>query len=196
MLNVLFISAQYVKDNGIVDENTDSKFILAGIRDAQEYQLQEIIGTDLLEEIQTQVQDSTLTAANTSLLNNFIIPYLLKQAESSLVFDIHYRLRNKGVMTFNSEEATSAANATISLVTKKLANDAQFLGERLRRFLLTNNLTYPLFLNGNTEGWKVRPARTAYQTGFWLGNQRKPLGGLGPLSSLNWNNWFIYDCCR
>lgn len=193
MLNVLFISPQYVRDNGIVDENVDEKFILAGIKDAQEYQLQEIIGTDLLEEIQTQVQDDNLTEANTSLLNNYIIPFLLKQAQSSLVFDIHFRLRNKGVMTFNSEEATSAANATISLVTKKLANDAQFNGERLRKFLLCNNLTYPLYLNGNTEGWKVRPARTAYQTGFWLGNQRKPLGGVGPISSLNWNNWFIYD---
>lgn len=199
MLNVLFISPQYIKDNGLVDENVDEKFILYSIKTAMELELQELIGTDLLEEIQGEVNASTLTAANTSLLNNYIVPYLLQQVQSSLIIPLQYRLRNKGIMTFNSEEAQSADNATVSLVEKGMAHKAQFLGERLRRYLIENSSTYPLFLGGNEEVWKIRPARTAYESGFWLGNQRKPYpSNMSSVSSLSYGDYFFYDgygCC-
>lgn len=194
MANVLFISVDYLKNNSVIDENVDNKYLTYAIKMAQDERLQELIGTDLLEELADQVAADNLTAANTSLLNNFVVPYLLAVTVAESVVPMYYKFRNKSILTMGTEEGQTADKQGIGLVYKDYANKAQFKGERLRRFLLDNHNTYPLFLNGNLEGWKIRPSRTAYQTGLFLGNQRKPYFDFSGISSFNPRGYLFYDC--
>lgn len=176
---VLFISADYLIESTTIDENVDTKYLTRAIIKAQDIALQELLGTDLLNELKDQVENSTLTAANTTLLNTFVLPFLAMQAASEAVILATLKFRNKGVVTMNSEDAIVGTQAQWQTLLDYYKNEAQFNGERMRKYLLDNSSTFPLYLNGNTESWKIRPTRTAYQTGLFLGRQRKPI---------NWNN--------
>lgn len=171
---VLFISTNYAKENSVIDENADDKFIKRAIIKAQDIDLQELLGTDLLDELKDQVENSTLTAANTTLLNSFVLPYLTAQVVATSVVPLQFKLRNKAIGTMSDENFTSVNTPDLNLVLRQYQNEAQFHGERLRKYLLANTTTYPLYMSGNTDAWKIRPIRTAYQTGLFLGLQRKP----------------------
>ena len=184
MAAVLFISEDYLKENTTIDENVDTKYIKRAIIKAQDIALQELIGTDLLQELKDQVAAGTLTAPNTLLLDTYIIPFLAPQAASEAVLVSTIKFRNKGVLTMNSEEAQTATGSQWKELLDYYRNEAQFHGERCRKYLLDNSTTFPLYLNGNTDLWKIRPTRTAYQTGLFLGRQRKPF---------NWNQSSLYN---
>ncbi len=59
MAQIFFISTQYVKENTIVDENVDEKYIRVAIQNAQKNQLIYIIGSGLYNEIAGQIQNNS-----------------------------------------------------------------------------------------------------------------------------------------
>ena len=193
---VLFISTAYLKENTTIDENVDDKYLNRAIIKAQDISLQELLGTDLLNELKDQVENSTLTSANTILLNSYVLPFLTPQAASEAVVVATIKFRNKGVLTMNSEAAQVATGIQWQSLLDYYRNEAQFHGERMRKYLLENSTTFPLYLNGNTELWKIKPTRTAYQPGLFLGRQRKPFN-IGQSSLYN-EAWYDngYTCYR
>lgn len=193
MANVLLISTDYVKQATVIDDNVDDKYLKFAILEAQTIQLQELIGTDLLEEIKDQIAAASITAANQTLLDSFIVPYITAQVIASSVIPMQYKFRNKAIVTMSSEEANAVSAADVSLVLRQYQSQAQFRGERMRKYLLENGTTYPLYLSGNTECWKIRPARTAYNTGLFLGNQRKPQNPYRDISSMQRDSWIYYN---
>lgn len=191
---VLFISEDYLKESSVVDENVDTRYIKRAIIRAQDITLQETIGTDLLNELKDQVENNTLTAANTTLLNSYILPFLTPTAAHEVVITAQIKIRNKGVVKMSSEDAQPVTTNELMMIIDLIKNEAQFHGERLRKYLLDNSTTFPLFLNGNTDLWKIRPIRTAYQSSLFLGRQRKPFNNIGQSSLYN-ENWYNDNCC-
>ena len=55
--NVLLISEDYIKSNSTLDNNISGKYLQAAITNAQDIELQSLIGTKLLEKIQKLVID-------------------------------------------------------------------------------------------------------------------------------------------
>ena len=83
MANVLFISEAFVKDNTLLHENIDFKFIRPVIMLSQDIHLQPKLGTTMFNELKTQIIGGTLTTANTTLLNDYIQPILLYWVQAS-----------------------------------------------------------------------------------------------------------------
>lgn len=170
---VYLISAQYIKDRSIINENVDNKYLNSTIVMCQDINLQQLLGSDLYNEIKTQVTASTLTAANTTLLNNYILPYLLNLVQAEIVIPATFKITNQSVVTKNSEVGSSVDARQLQMLKGQLDNQAQFYGERMRKYLLANTATYPLYLNGNTDIDDIRPENTAYSSGIFLGNTRR-----------------------
>lgn len=192
---VLFISTNYVKENSDVDENVADKIIKMAIIKAQDMQLQEIIGTDLLNDLKDEVEASSVSAANQTLLDDFVLPFLLRQTVTNACISMLFKIRNKGIGKMNDENFTPVDTADLNLVLRHYESDAQFHGERMRRYLIDNTSTYPLFLSGNTDLWKVRPGPSAYQTGLFLGNKRKPYRTGYNQTSLYNERFYDGPCC-
>ena len=195
MAKAYLISISYIKDNSIVNENIDPKLLNYAILESQDISLQEIIGTDLYEQIKDQVINNNLTADNTNLLDNYITPYLLNKVVANSIIPLQYKMTQKGMVQEVSQDAQVPNFSEVGHLRKLYETKSQDYGERLRRFLLQNNALYPLYLNGNKEIWKMRPIQRVFSSGMFLGRVRKPYnnGGQSGLRDDDMN--IYYNCC-
>jgi hypothetical protein len=97
MANVLFISETFLKDNTLLHENIDFKYLRPVVLMCQDIHIQHKLGTTLYDELKTQITNSTLTAANLTLLENYIQPSLLYWVQAEAPTAISYKFLNKGL---------------------------------------------------------------------------------------------------
>lgn len=176
-LKPLFVSASTIKKYGVLENNVDDKLISQTILMVQDIQLQQILGSDLYNEICTQINASSITAANLTLLNEYIRDFIINAtiAEGAIVFN--YRFSNKGVVTQNSENQNPVSQRELDLIEQKWGRMAEFYAKRLNGYLTENSFTYPLWASGNTKAQDVASQYPTYSTGFYLGNRRRDYEG-------------------
>lgn len=178
----LFVTTSYIKNYGIVEGNLDDKLITSTIRMVQDINLQPILGSSLYNAISDQIANNTLTAANTTLLDDYIAPYMLWMvvAEGTVIFN--YRYSNKAVNTMNSENQFPVTMKELELLQAKYSAKADFYGKRMSLFLEDNPTNYPLFRNNNTNLEDLEPKIVKYQSGFNLNGSRRKRSNQKP----NW----------
>lgn len=186
IVRAFFISDEDLKKETIINGNVDDKLINPTILKVQDIQIQRIIGTDLYNELKTQVIASTVTAANATLLNEYIRPCLKEYVVAEFTVPGVFKIFNRSTSTNNSENASPLTESEMVKMHQKFQTDAEFYADMLKRFLLQNSSTYPLYLNGNTDIDKIRPKRNQYFPGLVLekttyrGNY---MGGVMPVVS-------------
>src|SRR3990167_6819091 len=70
----LMIHPNEIKANAFVDENVDDKYIRNSIVIAMNLHMMPFLGSGLFDEIKGQIENETITAANQSLLSDYIQP--------------------------------------------------------------------------------------------------------------------------
>lgn len=162
----LIISENYLKEMSIINGNTDMKILTPTIRLCQDKYIKPILGTDLFDEIIGETP--TLSAANQTLMDDFILPAMLHYiiCESTPVFK--YRYANKGIMVKNSENSQPIDFNEMRWLMDKWKNDAEWYAEQATKFLKENEADYPLYYGGNTTCDKIRPNKSNYTTGISL----------------------------
>lgn len=175
----LLVTASTIKTYGVLENNVDVKLINSTTLMIQDIQLQQILGTDLYNEICDQINASTVntydavSAANITLLNDYITNFLMNAviAEGCLTF--LYRFSNKGIITANSDNQFPITEAQLDRIIAKWQNQADFYAKRLSDYLDQESATYPLYYNGNSDSSDINPKIPKYNTGFYLGNKRR-----------------------
>lgn len=169
--NVYLISETQLKQGTIIDENTDMKVLKPMILLAQDKQIEPIIGTGLMDEIKTQITAGTLTALNTTLLDNKIIPALKHWIIYEYSLWANYKYRNKNVGTQNGDNNNTASIDDILFLMDKHKDNAEWYSQRLIDYLLENEDSYPLYSNPG-DGYDVlRPKRGSnFTSNIWLGD--------------------------
>jgi hypothetical protein len=168
-----FISAGTVKKYGVVENNVDDKLISQVIAMTQDLKLQQILGSDLYEEIAAQIDGGTLTALNTTLLVDYIRDFLINSVASEGVYIFSYRYSNKGIITQSGESQNPVSQRELELLEQRFARLADFYARKLSLYLLEKSTDYPLFMNGNTEYQDQQSSISKYGTGIFLGNARR-----------------------
>lgn len=113
---VLFISEKQIKEQSSVELNADPKALSKVILEVQETTLKQVIGTvlysQLTEEISTAYTEQTdLSPAPKTLLNDYVIPYMIYAVLVDFIVVNNYKITNKGVMKMND---TNAGNLSAS----------------------------------------------------------------------------------
>ena len=191
MANVLFVSEDYLKSFTIINDNVEMKLITPLIDKIQDQRILPIIGTGLFNELRTQIQASTLTALNTTLLDDYINKAVLwwVMYEAPIIFT--YRFMNKGVMVKSSDNSSPAQMADLQILRDNFKNDAEWYTQRIILYLIENSTSYPLYFNpGNTID-TITPQGYSYSAGMNLededcGKSRLNIG-------IDWGN--LRDCC-
>ena len=106
MATVLLLTATYIKDYTFVDPNVDEKYIRISIEEAQKIHIRNYIGSGLYNEIISQVQSGSLTALNTTLLDDYIIPALKWWTMVEAAPFLTYKVTNKNIVRKNSDNST------------------------------------------------------------------------------------------
>lgn len=175
----LFVTATTIKTYGIIEGNVDVKLINSTTIMVQDIQLQQILGTDLYNEICNQINNSTVntfdavSAANITLLNDYITNFLLNAVIAEGCITFMYRYTNKGVISANSDNQFPISREQVQDIQAKWQNQADFYAKRLSDYLDQESSTYPLYYNGNSDSSDINPKTPKYNSGFYLGNQRR-----------------------
>ena len=169
MANVLFISESFVKDNTLLHENIDFKFIRPVIILCQDIHLQPKLGTTLYNELKPQIIGNSLTSLNTTLLNDYIQPMLLYWVQAEAPSAIRYKFLNKGLMQQGSENSQTASLDEINFISQKYKDKAEWYTERLVSYLLEYSTDYPAYTNPDDGLDVIQPDTRTYTTGMYLG---------------------------
>lgn len=173
---ILFITEVHIKETTPVDENVEAKLIRNAIRDAQEMYILPILGTGLYNELRTQINAGTLTALNTTLLDDYISRALVFYTLYYGVDMFTYKLRNKGIMKQTSENSETITVEELKRLMDSYKNKAEWHSERLTKYLIENEADYPLYINPGNGVDTIYPNKNNYTTDWYLGgrNDCKP----------------------
>jgi len=145
-------TAEAVINEVFVQKDLDPAFIKdADIIATQLQYIKPVLGKDLYNEITTQVDANTLTAANKTLLNDYIKAPLHQYLKAKVLTELTYQPENKGVLQFSGESETNVGKEGLQHVRRKCMENAETLIGLMREYLDDNSANYPLY-SGNCNG--------------------------------------------
>lgn len=172
----LFVTEQFIKDNTLIDGNVDQKYITLTIADAQRMHVMPILGTALYNELDTQIVAGTLTALNTTLLNDYIQDALKYWVIYEGIDLFTYHITNKNISTKSSDNSQPIQQIDVIRLMDRNKDKAEFFSERITRYLCANEASYPLYNNAGSTSDTVHPNRNNYTTGWALDSDNKTYG--------------------
>lgn len=184
---VLFISETKLKESSAINGNVDDVLIRPIILECQRLYIEPIVGTGVYNQLITQVADSSLSALNTTLLNEYIVPCLIAYVKYECPVELNYKFTNKNVSKKNSENSTPNDLEETRFLMDRLKNKAQYYAERVTKYLCENSEDYPLYLNQTIGIDTVTPSVSNYNTGMVLDDYDCKGCGHGSESCRCWN---------
>jgi hypothetical protein len=163
----LIISENYLKENSVINGNADMKVITPTIKLVQLKYIRPLLGTDLYDEILSQIGSNTVTPANQTLLDDYVYDCMLYYVLCECTPVFKYRYANKGVMVKNSENSSAADLTEIQWLMDKWRNNAEQMAEICTKFLREESNIYPLYYE-NDECYKIKPNKTNFTSGLYL----------------------------
>lgn len=138
MNNILLISEKTIKENSLVSNNVDGKYIQNAIRTAQDLSLLPIIGQKLFERLCDGVANDNLNELETELISTYIQPVLINAVMSDLVLQLSYKFRNLGtVQTVDTNVIIPSLN-DLEYIRNDYSMKCAFYQNRLSDFLEDN----------------------------------------------------------
>lgn len=170
MADALWIDEDYIMDNSPIANNADVKVLFPNIIFCQDVFIKPLLGTDLFNAVQTEINAQSYTARITTLLNDHLKKVLLNYVLAESAPDFAFRWMNKGIMQKNSENSQPVQPEQLKQVADNYRNRAEIYAQRTTNFLLENTSTYTEYNTGNTGVDDIQPISNSFRTGIWLGD--------------------------
>lgn len=144
MTDTLLISWTKVKQYTDINDSLDADLIKNAIREAQDIELQRVIGTLLYQKLINDVQASSLTGAYQTLVNDYIQDMLLYASYYNILENTFIRTRNNGLLTpQGGENSASVDKATYEMKRQSVRNKFEYYSDRLSRYLVETQDSFP-----------------------------------------------------
>lgn len=170
MAKVMFLSEATLKQESILQDNVDMKVVTPTIYDVQNYFILPILGTSLYKDISSEIEAGNVSQKYKDLLDLYIQPTMIWYCRMELPLNINYKYFNKAVGVQNADNMNPASMDEIQMLMDRAKNKAEWYAERLTKFLLANQTTYPLYLTQtNVDIDTIFANRTNYTSGMVIG---------------------------
>lgn len=170
MAKVMFISEATLKAESILQDNVDMKVVTPTIYDVQNYFILPILGSSLYKDISSEIEAGNVSQKYKDLLDLYIQPTMIWYCRMELPLNINYKYFNKAVGVQNADNMNPASMDEIQMLMDRAKNKAEWYAERLTKFLLANQTTYPLYLTQtNVDIDTIFANRTNYTSGMVIG---------------------------
>ncbi len=140
----LIISEELLKLYSPISKNVGVDRVYPFVHLAQPYYILPIIGKPLMEELQQQVEDDSLTEENKALILKIAMP-LAMWTSYLAVRGLGYSMTQKGVTKEKSENSDSLNEKEMGEYILSLKNQAEMATELLIAYLCGCRDTYPLW---------------------------------------------------
>ena len=169
MSSVLLVSASKIKSFTSINEGVDDALILQGIQIGTDIGLQGLLGTKFLNHIKNGAENNTLTAAETTLLQDYIQPYLIQRAHYEILPTLWTRQQNKGIIIGNTEQGNGVGASDMRYLRQMIMDRYEFYAQRLMDYLQNNPNDFPMYYSwSSTDG--MPPTRENYFSGVHITN--------------------------
>ncbi len=165
--NVLFISEGRLKAITAIDDNVEPDDLVPYVVQAQDIYIQDILGTTMYNSLKTAVSASTLTDAETVLIDNYIAPTAANYALYLALPTLNYKIKNKSVLNPSSEESDNTTLDEIKYLRQSVEDTAQFYAQRTIEYLNANDTEFPDYVNPDSD-YMLPNKRSQYNHGIFL----------------------------
>jgi len=157
MTDVFIISEENLRQFTDINNNVDSKLLKNAVREAQDIDIQRLLGTKLYEAILLKIKTNTLTGDYQTLVLDYVQNALLYLSYYYALEDIYIRPRNNGLLSPTGGENSEKVDGTFyNRKRQSVENKSQFYQERLTNYLIQKQGLFPE-LNGNVELQQLFP---------------------------------------
>ena len=157
---ILFVNPDYLKRltqlNGAVEEAQ----IVPSLILAQDKYLQQYLGTDLLEKLQTDVSGATLSGAYQTLLDDYVRKVVVWWTMVELLPNLYVQLDNGGLVIRTAENTAAIGPDDLHRQVENARQNAQFYTTRMVEYLAANVGSFPEYNSNGTAD--MQPERNAY----------------------------------
>lgn len=141
----MIINEKYFKENSPIPLNYNMKELKNYIKVAQEIWVRPLIGSDLLEEIEDQVEKNTVSPENATLLTEgFLWQYLSYATCLEGLSFIWAHFSEVGITIADSDQSKSITMKDLTYVEANLRRQTEFLKESVKKFICEHSDSYPL----------------------------------------------------
>lgn len=172
----LFLSEGYIKENTLIDDNVDAKYIRIVIADAQKIHVLPILGTALYNELSDQIIAGTVTSLNRTLLRDYIWDALKYWVIVEGIDIFTYKITNKSITKKDSDNSQPIDQDDVIRLIDRNRDKAEYYSQRITNYLVANCDSYPLYDNPGTTSDTVYPNRNNYQSGWNLDDVENTYG--------------------
>tara|TARA_R100000541_G_scaffold48429_1_gene55512 strand:- start:43 stop:558 length:516 start_codon:yes stop_codon:yes gene_type:complete len=154
MAKALFITTKDIKRYSVLSGNVDPDKFIYMVEIAQDTEVQNYLGTKLLEKIQALIIAGTINdpanAAYKTLLETYVKPMTIYWALVCYMPFAAYTVANGGVYKHTSESSVTVDKDEVDYLVEKYRDIAQFYTNNFIDFMVYNQNTYPEY-NANTD---------------------------------------------
>lgn len=141
--NVLLTNENLIKSVTNIFDNVNGNYLLPSIKISQDLDLEDVIGTCLLETLQKMVYENTFKDSYKVLLDEYIQPFLTYSSIVRLIPTVAYKITNAGIVKTDDEKMSSLSPNDVDKVTAQYQKIADAYRSKLGRFLIANKNDYP-----------------------------------------------------
>lgn len=179
-----FISTDYVFTYTTIPKDVDVQVINKFIRKAQDQRIQPLLGHDLFYKLMndfstTGTYPGIYLTLMTDWVKNCLCDYVVYEALPS----IYMSITNKSLVVKTSETSQPATLKEMEFMRNEFLNSAEWYGDRVIEFILTNQNSIPEYFTSTTT-YGIRPTQTNYNSGIYTPPSR--CGGLN--MPIDWGN--------
>lgn len=169
--NILFITANTIKERTSLHENVDEKLVLPEILTVQDMFFIPILGTALYERLQDGIELNNLTVNEVSLLDKYITNALVFYTMSELPMGLSYQFYSKGLSKKTSTNTDMPSAKEMMDVADRYKSRAEYYSQRLIKYLkqTASSTIFPQYLSPGSGVDTITPDNSAYQTTIYLG---------------------------
>jgi len=166
MAKVLLIRREDVVRFTQTNGNVDSDKLMQHISIAQDIHLQNYIGTDLLEKLQSDVSGSTLSGNYETLVTEYIKPVLIHWSMVEAIPMLAVTIGNGGIYRHEPESGTSLDPSEVRDLVDAEKKRAVYYTDRMIDYLTHNSELFPEYTSNTNED--VSPSKNSNYIGWNL----------------------------
>jgi hypothetical protein len=170
MAKALFITTKDIKRYSVLSGSVDPDKFIYMVEIAQDTEVQNYLGTKLLEKLQALIiagtVDDPANVAYKTLLETYVKPMTIYWALVCYMPFAAYTVANGGVYKHTSESSITVDKDEVDYLVEKYRDIAQFYTNNFIDFMVYNQNTYPEY-NSNTQD-DIYPDTANADFGGWV----------------------------
>lgn len=189
---VLLTSENFIKSNSSISDNINTKFIQPAIRESQTVELQQVLGTELLDKLCELVGNGTISEISNIKYKELVDKcqyFLLYSTLAKICVLANIKTDNLGTYRSNDENAYSFELKDVWSVQDYYTHKSDYYKKELQLFLMSRHNDYPE-LSRNSCYDIHSNLYSAASGNMWLGGKRGKGRRRYPFPSMGYDNYY------